>query len=223
LNEYIINYSLSSSEIKRKPTERSSEKELLGIGYSGGVPSQTRSNYGSLVGTEDEIKHLMTRIEGDFFLGLDGSKGRFLESAKDYDILHLAVHGEADNNDRYQSNLIFSGDGNNILKTSDLYVAGLKARLAVLSACESGVGEINRGEGTFSIARGFALVGVPSIVMSLWKVNDKEAAKLISKMYENFLEGQSIDSALSMAKRDYVNNSEQFTSHILLVGFCFFR
>ena len=72
---------------------------------------------------------------------------------------------------------------------------------------------MNKGEGTFSIARGFALVGVPSIVMSLWKVNDQEASKLMSSMYANLLNGESIDNALTNAKRDYLFNSEQYTSH----------
>lgn len=213
LNKYVINYALSTSELNEQPSKKLANKGLLGIGYSGDFSSETRSGYGALAGTEDEILYLKERIRGEYLLGQEGTKREFIDNAKFYDVLHLAIHGEADSLDRYQSSLIFNGVNDNILKTSDLYVAGLQARLAVLSACESGIGEINKGEGTFSIARGFALVGVPSIVMSLWKVNDKEASKLMSSMYSNLLNGESIDFALTNAKRDYLVNSEQYTSH----------
>ncbi|GAB5525779.1 MAG: hypothetical protein Roseis2KO_36510 [Roseivirga sp.] len=212
MKSYDINYSLSLGMICEAPPEKKAKKNLLGIGYTGGALTDSRGVLGSIPGTGEEISFLKSRFEGDFFLGENGTKSLFLKEAKDYDVLHLAVHGLANSNDRLESSLIFSGN-NNVLRTSDLYVAGLNARLAVLSSCESGRGEINKGEGTFSIARGFALVGVPSIVMSLWKVNDESASKLMVGMHSNIFSGQTSGEGLATSKREYLLNSEQYTSH----------
>lgn len=216
LNDFTINYALSSKEVGYAYEKRKSRKNLIGIGFGGTDFSETRSrsNANSLPGTEKEIQFLEANFEGDFLFGVDGGKDVFIEKAKDYDILHLAVHGLSDSSDRYQSSLVFNGpESGNILKTSDLYIAELNARLAILSACESGLGEITKGEGTFSIARGFALAGVPSIVMSLWKVNDKAAAELMVELHTNLKKGQRVNVALANSKRDFLATSEQFTSH----------
>lgn len=209
-----INYSLSSQRAPDRIRSKRSEKGIFGIGYSGDNSAELRNEYGSLPGTEREIEFLKLNFEGDYFLGQAGTRKTFLEKAKEYDVLHLAVHGSADVSDRYQSQLIFNGEwGENILKTSDLYLADLGARLAVLSACESGVGEINKGEGTFSIARGFALVGVPSVVMSLWQVSDDLSIKLTSKFYEGLSEDEFVSEALRNAKLHYLEESDNLTSH----------
>ncbi|MCE7994887.1 MAG: CHAT domain-containing protein [Roseivirga sp.] len=216
IKRYSINYALSSKQIRSTKTKRVAKKELFGVGYSGNTGFNgefIRSEFGALPGTEEEILFLQNNLRGDFFLGESGSKPIFIDKARDYDVLHLAVHGRSDSLDIYKSSLIFNGEQNNILKTSDLYVADLKARVAILSACESGVGKINKGEGTFSIARGFALVGVPSIVMSLWKVNDQSSARLMVDLHKKMKEGESVDLALTNAKRDFLNNSDQYTSH----------
>ncbi len=212
IRTYDINYSLSAHELETTGSDKLTDKGLLGIGYSGSGNSLEREGYGDLPGTEDEIEYLEKNMSGDFFLGDNGSKSVFLDIAGDYDILHLAIHGQADSTDRYKSSLFFNGE-DGLMRTSDLYLAGLKARLAILSACESGTGEINKGEGTFSIARGFALVGVPSLVMSLWKVNDQVTPEIMVEMYKKFEAGEPINKALSLAKRDYLDNSDQYTSH----------
>ena len=214
IREYSVQYELSNSLINNHNYKKRKKEVsgLLGIGYRSGDLASSRSQYGDLPGTEREINFLKASVEGTYFLG--GTKQDFLENARNYDILHLAIHGEADTVNKYQSSLIFSGSGNTQLQTSDLYLAGLNARLAVLSACESGVGLITKGEGTFSIARGFSLVGVPSIVMSLWKVNDKITSRLMVDMHEKFnKEGEPINEALRQAKLNYLNNSDAYLSH----------
>lgn len=215
IKKYDIRYALSSNELTIKSKKRIAEKEFLGIGFSGSTPTDNRSEaFGALPGTEEEIKFLKSRFDGDYLLGMEGTKTAFLKKAKDYDVLHLAVHGSANNTSRFESNLIFNGNSDNVLNTNDLYAANLNARLAVLSACESGVGQINKGEGTFSIARGFAIVGVPSIVMSLWRVNDKIGSEIMMKFHKNFEEGSTSSQSLNQAKREFLlNDSDQYTSH----------
>ena len=84
-------------------------------------------------------------------------------------------------------------------------VAGLdllNTELAVLSACDTGLGEIHSGEGVFGLRRAFVLAGVRTLVMSLWKVPDLATAFLMDRFYDNLLtRGLDRDLALSDAQR----------------------
>ena len=73
--------------------------------------------------------------------------------------------------------------------------------LLVLSACQSGLGDIAASEGVFGLQRGFKLAGVGSIVMSLWKVNDQATTILMTQMYQNLMNGQGCQEALTNAQR----------------------
>lgn len=208
VKKYTVSYDLTSLN-NREQKQKRAPKNLLGMGYS-----QSTSNLSSLPGTEKEIKFLQSKVEGDYYLGDESSKSMFIESAKNYDVLHLAIHGMADTTGGYDSRLVFNGHDDNVLKTSDLYLAGLKARLAILSACESGLGKINKGEGVFSIARGFIIVGVPSIVMSLWSVNDRITSDLMVDMHLYMNQKRMpINQALAETKRDYITSADNYTSH----------
>lgn len=210
IKSFNINYLLSSN-IKPPSNNSIAKKNILGIGYSQNN-FKPQGSLAGLPGTAKEIKELESKFEGDYYLGAKGTKQVFLEEAYQFDILHLAVHGEVNENEKYDAQLIFSGD-DNILKTQDLYLANLNARLAILSACESGNGKLNKGEGTFSIARGFALVGVPSVVMSLWNINDKVSSELMVSLHDYISQGLSTPEALNKSKLKYLKKSDNYTSH----------
>ena len=72
--------------------------------------------------------------------------------------------------------------------------------LVVLSACKTGLGDLNQGEGVFGLQRGFKKAGVQTIVMSLWEVADEATQLLMSAFYHNLLQGQS--------KRDAFHNAQ---------------
>jgi CHAT domain-containing protein len=208
INDYSINYRLTSAENK-DAIPKTATKNILGIGYS---QEEKRGDRLGLPGTGQEIKQLQSKFNGEYYLGQEATKALFLTEAKDFDVLHLAVHGETDKYGKYDARLIFNGT-DSILNTSDLYMAGLKARLVVLSACESGTGEVIGGEGTFSIARGFALVGSPSIIMSLWNVNDKVSSAIMFDLYEFLSNGYTTSESLNRSKLSYLQRSDNYTSH----------
>lgn len=215
INDYRIQYLISSKPkaSDKNKADSKQKKGLFGIGFSGQNSEQLKSTFGALPGTENEIRFLESNYEGLFLYGQEGSKSRFLHDAKNYDVLHLAIHGQTDLENKYQSTLIFNGE-NNLLKTSELYLADLRARLAILSACESGAGAISSGEGTFSIARGFSIVGVPTVAVSLWKVSDAVTSSLMVSLYEKFIDdGLSFNHAMHQTKLNYLATRDSYASH----------
>ncbi|MGI9552411.1 MAG: CHAT domain-containing protein, partial [Aurantibacter sp.] len=146
------------------------------------------------------------------------TKSSFEDKASQFDILHLAIHGTADFDNELNSKLTFQSESDSS-KSNELYAYELynldlnRTRLAVLSACETGIGKRFKGEGTFSIARGFAYAGVPSIVMSLWKVDDAASAKVIQEFYLGLKSGAAIDLALDQAKDNYLNLADPYKAH----------
>ena len=88
---------------------------------------------------------------------------------------------------------------------ADVDLRGLD--LVVLSACQTGLGDISQGEGVFGLQRGFKKAGANSILMSLWEVNDKATQILMTQFYKNWLSGQSKRQSLLSAQK-YLRETE---------------
>jgi CHAT domain-containing protein len=132
-------------------------------------------------------------------------------TAGDYRILHLATHGRADNRVGDYAFLAFSeikdSIENELLYVKDLYNLELNADLVVLSACETGIGKLQRGEGIISLARAFAYAGAKSIVTTLWEVNDKSTSELMRYFYRELKLGKDKDEALRLARQRYFDKA----------------
>ncbi|HEY9702149.1 MAG TPA: CHAT domain-containing protein [Allocoleopsis sp.] len=77
---------------------------------------------------------------------------------------------------------------NGLLMTPDIFNLNLPADLIVLSACETAKGKDVKGEGIVGLTRGFMYAGTPRLMLSLWQVDDKETAELMSRFYEGMLQ-----------------------------------
>ena len=95
----------------------------------------------------------------------------------------------------------------------DIYNLSLNADLVVLSACETGIGELKRGEGIISLARAFAYAGAKSIVTTLWSVDDARTKDLMVFFYRNLLQGMPKDEALARARSDYFEKYKGANAH----------
>jgi CHAT domain-containing protein/tetratricopeptide (TPR) repeat protein len=110
-----------------------------------------------------------------------------------YRYLHFATHGYLDSERPGLSALVFSmvdAQGkpqNGFLRANDIYNLKLPAELVVLSACQTGLGKEIKGEGLVGLTRGFMYAGAARVVVSLWNVNDKATADLMTKFYEKML------------------------------------
>ncbi|MDO8366254.1 MAG: CHAT domain-containing protein [Saprospiraceae bacterium] len=149
--------------------------------------------------------------------GKEASKQKFLESVARFSILHLATHGKANHQEGDFSYLAFASDDENVenglLSVGELYNLSLNADLVLLSACETGIGEQQRGEGVVSLARAFAFAGAKSIVATLWSVNDKSTMQVMDNFYAGIKSGKPKNVALANAKLQYLEKNPGQPSH----------
>jgi CHAT domain-containing protein/tetratricopeptide (TPR) repeat protein len=124
-------------------------------------------------------------------LGLDASREFVLSGRlRDYRVLHFATHAVADTRNPELSGLMLSrvdAEGHpreGFLGLSDIYELDLDADLVVLSGCRTAVGKEVRGEGLMGLTRGFQYAGVPRVVASLWRVQDRATAELMTRFYK---------------------------------------
>jgi CHAT domain-containing protein len=119
----------------------------------------------------------------------------------DIGVIHIAAHGEFNVQDPLKSALLLVGDdqydGN--LETFEIYSLTMNPRLVVLSACQSGIGEVESGDEVQSLNRAFLYAGAGSVVASLWNVNDLATSVLMEQFYKN-LETMDKAQALRMAQ-----------------------
>jgi len=166
-----------------------------------------------------EIQNIGQIVECNSYEGYDATEQVFKEKAAQYDILHLAMHTLINDENPMYSQLVFTlnndteEENDGLLNAYEIFNMQLSARMAVLSACNTGYGKLQRGEGIMSMARGFIHAGVPSIIMTLWAVEDQSGSILMSKFYQNLVEGMLIDEALREAKLQYLQEADQVGAH----------
>ncbi len=170
--------------------------------WAGFSPEYANNN--AISSASNEINSVKEIVEGDSFMGENSNKQSFLENNKNYSVLHLAMHAKIDNEYPKFNKLIFT-DGD--LTASEIYLSNTKANLTVLSACNTGFGKIEKGEGVMSMARAFQFSGVPSVLMSLWKVPDKETKKIMIAFYKYLKKGEKKSDALRKAKIEYLSST----------------
>ncbi len=171
-------------------------------------------------GTFDEMYELKHHFKGDFFFGAEASEHQFKEliTKNEYSVIHLAMHGIVDYENPEYSSLMFtenldSLEDNLLYSYESQHINGKNTNLIVLSACETGYGKYAKGEGIISLGRNFMYAGVPSIVMTLWELNDQTSVKVMELFYQNLVEGQTKDDAMRNAKISYLQNNKGFTAH----------
>ena len=161
--------------------------------------------------TRQEANQLMALApKGSSFEAIDfqATRATALDPAlSQYRYIHIATHGLLDTERPGLSALVFSmvdAEGkpqNGFLRANDIYNLKLPAELVVLSACQTGLGKDIKGEGLVGLTRGFMYAGAARVVVSLWNVNDKATADLMTKFYEKMLkQGQAPAAALRAAQ-----------------------
>ena len=145
----------------------------------------------------DEVEALKQLLpDADVFVGADAGEDKLRKYGPTAGKIHIAAHGvfRADNPDFSSIRL-----GDKWLNLFDIFNLELGAEITTLSACETGMNDVLGGDELLGLARGFLRAGTPSLVVSLWMVNDRSTAQLMCRFYQGLREGMTKADALREA------------------------
>ncbi|HET9277686.1 MAG TPA: CHAT domain-containing protein, partial [Flavitalea sp.] len=155
------------------------------------------------------------------YTAAQATKRNFLANIGLYNIVNIFSHARADDTDTEP--ILYMQDST--ISLSELqYVSRPHTKLVVLSACQTTAGKNATGEGIYSLARGFASAGIPSVAATMWKA-DEETIYAISKYFHQYLsQGMAKDEALQKAKIQFINNANRehslpyYWSNMIIIG-----
>ena len=211
-NPKVFNYLLAQKQISYnyscgimlKQLENESKSSLNKIVAFAPVFENSHRNKSPLLNTADEIEAIKkANPSGNYFLKNNATLSNFKKEISTAGIVHIATHAQADVQNAQQPQIEFYDSA---LYLNELYAMHINPKLVVLSACETGKGEINKSEGAMSLARGFYYAGAKNIITSLWSVEDKSTANIFSNFYSNF-SNTNYSESLQKAKLTYLQNA----------------
>ena len=173
----------------------------------------------------DEIKYLFkaNSRKANLLIEADATKSNIAnDDIKQYKYIHFATHGMVNESEPNLSR-IFLQDGS--LYSGDIYNIDINADLVCLSACETGLGKISKGEGIIGLSRALLYAGAKNLVVSLWTVSDASTSQLMIDFYNNHLYSSTYNTfsgALRMAKLSLINdekyNKPYYWAPFVLIG-----
>jgi len=182
------------------------------------APRGMRSPLAPLPHTRDELEALRTIVGPARSRIVSGRAARrdtllALAARSGAPVFHVATHGEANEALPERSGLWLSAASDSVppdfVSLDDVLASRWPAALVTLSACETGGGRLERGEGIVGLARALMVAGAQSVVVSLWNVNDQSTASLMRAFYTPLLAGgESRVQALAESKRALLKSNE---------------
>ena len=169
------------------------------------------SDRGQLPRVQDEARTIALLLEGDCYLEEEATIARLIQQAPTSPIIHLATHGQ----NRLDAP-IFShvrlADGQ--LNAIDAFSLDLQhCELVTLSGCETGLALSGGGDEQLGLARAFLAAGAPSLVISLWPVEDTSTNELMQHFYQHLLQGESKVQALRSAQCNLLHQTDSMYAH----------
>ncbi|MCG8456012.1 MAG: CHAT domain-containing protein, partial [Holophagales bacterium] len=144
-------------------------------------------------------------------LGEEATEARWKAEAPGYRWLHLASHGLMDDDDPLGSGILLApGAGEDgLLRLPEVLELELASRLVTLSACRSGRGRLQRGEGIQGLGQAFLAAGASALVLSLWDVDDRSTPRLMEAFYDHLRAGTGPAEALRRARRSLAASHDE--------------
>lgn len=193
-------------KLAEKPSEKFTDALLFGFADEK-IPLVNR-----------EIKSLQKIFdESKVFIDDDATFANYTKNAQDYDVLHIACHGQFRPENPMFSSLHLA-DG--WITVRDICAQNLKAGLVTLSACETGLNKLAAGGEILGLTRGFLSAGASSLILSLWTVSDAATTRLMENFYKNLQRGDSISASLAKAQRKFIEKQAHpyYWSPFVLIG-----
>ena len=173
-----------------------------------------KKKWSSLPGTQKEGK-IIASLLNTSYVGEQKARKKFIKSLSSPKVLHIATHafynaetGDSLNN----SGMVFAGANvlpakDSILSPEEISVLDLNSTaLTVLSACETGIGEVLEGGSMASIQRAFTIAGTRSVINTLWKVDDYSSMAFMKEFYGYLIQGKSLEEAMKHTRNYFKNH-----------------
>ncbi len=211
IENYSFTYLTSGRDLLRMQTKRESKNNpmvianpLFGTSETASVSGKRQNDtfFAPLGGTLQEAKSIQTIFPNANILTDANATETVLKQTNAPQILHLATHGffledKKIVNPLLRSGLAFAGANSRKGEKDDGILTALEAsglnlwgtKLVILSACDTGLGEVRNGEGVYGLRRAFVLAGTESLVMSLWSVSDFVTREMMTNYYKNLKNG----------------------------------
>ncbi|MDC7996688.1 CHAT domain-containing protein [Gilvibacter sediminis] len=207
--EFAISYTSNLKFIDAQASQNTASEELAIYvpNYDDtSAMSLTRSQSSVLVGAQKEARTIGNLFSGKVYDESSLNKEAFITTSTNARMLHLAMHAEVNNDQPELSKFIFNSSENDDdhLYLEEIYGMSLGAELAVLSACNTGLGKENAGRSFESFQRAFTFAGVPATVASLWEVPDQATGQIMVEFYQNLKAGKTKSEALKLAKESFL-------------------
>ncbi len=233
--KYNISYALSFNVLFSEKTKHNEKEKGIAIAIAPGFEDQIKRSYTTSLDTmeivDSDFLHtvrqpwsvkLANKLKKEFrnnaFTGIEANEKNIKSNLHIGNVLYFGTHAITNAKDPLRSKLVLAkeiGEQNEdgYLHAYELYGLSLNADLAVLNACESGIGNLQEGEGMISLAYSLNFAGCPSTIMSLWKVDEKTNTKITDLFFENLANGQIKSEALRNAKLTFLTTADQSQMH----------
>lgn len=195
LNRYSVRYEFSAGLLLQKAKQKPSKASSIFL--CAPVTFPEKDNLNTLPATEsevNEISRLFTskNMSTAVYTGSDASEHLVKSGGlKKYNLLHFATHGVVDESNPELSRIFLqnnseSEDGH--LFAGEIYNLEMDANLVTLSACQTGLGKISKGEGVIGLSRALVYAGAQNIMVSFWSVADESTSELMKSFYQHLLD-----------------------------------
>jgi CHAT domain-containing protein len=217
VKHYAFGISYSASLWIRYAGLKRGEMEVLAFAPNTERMEDSTVHSNTLPGSKEELKYLEEHLSGLFIKGKEVTKDTFISLVEDKEaLLHIAGHANPGN--KREGGYILMGEPGSEGENARLYeyeitTLDLKSDLVNLSACNTGTGVMSQGEGIFSIGRSFTQAGSPSVVFTLWDVNDERTHLIMQDFYGKLIKGEKLNHALRYSKLKYLNTSPSYLAH----------
>jgi CHAT domain-containing protein/Tfp pilus assembly protein PilF len=201
-DDYTITTLPSASSLRFLPQKR---KPSTGTLLALGNPTTTEP-LPPLHFAEQEVNAIASLYNTEPLIGAAATESTVFSQAGNAEILHLAVHGEFNKHNPLFSTLYLAADAEHDgrLEVHDIYTLDLTTatNLVALSACQTQLGELSQGDEVIGLNRAFLYAGTPSVIATLWSVNDKVTGILMERFYTHLRSGMAKAQALRQAQME---------------------
>ncbi|MBK7426309.1 MAG: CHAT domain-containing protein [Saprospiraceae bacterium] len=201
------------------------ESERMSNGIAGFAPFTQDSNNNACTNGEGRkmirlpwaakaLEEMEEVYYGEYLSGMEVEKKKVLNLMKEASILHFGTHAISNKEKPLYSGLVMGCNQNenkseyDFITAAELYGMRIPAKLTVLTACQTGSGKFESGEGVISLAHAFHYAGCPSTLMTLWSVDDQASSNIALTFYKNLKQGLSFSESLRNAKMEYLDQNK---------------